>query len=743
MATRRRGRRCSWPRRAFSATSCSPRRSLTALRAPAAPAPPGGPRPAGGGAAARRASRRRRGAGRRQAGRGPWPSGLLRVARRLRGARVRPRGVAASLASDRAPAGRAGIPRRVGFARRRGAWLFHERVPRDRRRHDVERNLALLEPFGGRAEPPRLHVPVQPEAAAARAAALLPEGRGPLVGIAPGSVWATKRWDAGGLRRRGARPCATTGARVRPARRAGRAGARGRDRAARRRRRDRRSPVGPISRRSSRSIDRLALLVANDSAPMHVACARDVPVVAVFCATTPALGYGPWGPRSAVVEADLACRPCARHGGRRCPRGTEDCMRLVEPDAVLARRAQRSAVAARAPRAARHDRGRSAVLRRRGRRRAADGGSRARSPPSPGRRERAVLDPAATGSPASALPAGVRLGPRCRRDRLGDAPWLLLLAEDEDGAAGAPPRSRRAAVAGAPGGAWRPRIEVRHARRALRAAGARPSAWRRECGAASRSTVRSSSRWRRRRAVGRLAAGSRARARRLGGGDAVDALGADAARRRRCSRSSARARAPRPSSAARSGAAAACCGRAPSAPGRARALGRRRASRATASCSRTRSSGSGGTTQPAPIGSGVTVPRGYVCLARPGAVRAAGPRAILRQRARRAGCSRTPLVLPADARPARGGTRRRWRVALPGGLRAVAASLSPRAGSSRALRARDVRRASSRGRSASWRSPPRRGAAASPRPRSWRRASRAPRLSRRLVTRRVAGRASR
>jgi heptosyltransferase-2 len=83
-------------------------------------------------------------------------------------------------------------------------------------------------------------------------------------------------------------------------------------------------------------IDRLAVLIANDSAPMHVACARQVPVVAVFCATTLALGYGPWGPRTAVVEADLACRPCGRHGGRRCPRGTDDCMRLVGAGAVLA-----------------------------------------------------------------------------------------------------------------------------------------------------------------------------------------------------------------------------------------------------------------------------------------------------------------------------------------------------------------------------------------------------------------------
>src|SRR3989442_904178 len=60
----------------------------------------------------------------------------------------------------------AGIPRRVGFRESRGARLFHERVPRDRGRHDVERNLALLAPFGGDAEgPPAPHVPAAPEAA--------------------------------------------------------------------------------------------------------------------------------------------------------------------------------------------------------------------------------------------------------------------------------------------------------------------------------------------------------------------------------------------------------------------------------------------------------------------------------------------------------------------------------------------------------------------------------------------------
>jgi heptosyltransferase-2 len=83
-------------------------------------------------------------------------------------------------------------------------------------------------------------------------------------------------------------------------------------------------------------IDRSQVLVGNDSAPMHLATARGVPVVAIFCATTPALGYGPYGQATHVVEVDLACRPCGRHGGRRCPRGTEDCRHLVEAPQVLA-----------------------------------------------------------------------------------------------------------------------------------------------------------------------------------------------------------------------------------------------------------------------------------------------------------------------------------------------------------------------------------------------------------------------
>lgn len=226
----------------------------------------------------------------------------------------------------------AGVPRRIGFATSRGAFLFHERVPRDPRLHDVERNLQLMAPLGGFAGAPRLHVPVDP-AAAVRLEAMLPPGGGPLVVIAPGSVWETKRWTPEGFAAV-ARDLAAGGARVVLAGGPADVAACDAVRAA--------AGAGVVSLAGRTDLPsmvalvaRAAVLVGNDSAPMHVACARGVPVVAVFCATTPALGYGPWGPRARVVEADLACRPCGRHGGRRCPRGTDDCMRLVEAGAVL------------------------------------------------------------------------------------------------------------------------------------------------------------------------------------------------------------------------------------------------------------------------------------------------------------------------------------------------------------------------------------------------------------------------
>ena len=76
-------------------------------------------------------------------------------------------------------------------------------------------------------------------------------------------------------------------------------------------------------------------LVSNDSAPLHIASLQNVPAVAIFGPTTPAFGFGPFSDRHAVVELDLACRPCSPHGTVACPIGTHACMKGIGVDAVM------------------------------------------------------------------------------------------------------------------------------------------------------------------------------------------------------------------------------------------------------------------------------------------------------------------------------------------------------------------------------------------------------------------------
>ena len=259
-------------------------------------------------------------------------TGLWRLTRRLRRHRFTIAVAAHKSVRTALVLRAAGIPRRIGFAGAPGARLYTERVPRPLARHDRDRLLELLRPFGGiedGASPaPWIALDAATRArATALLAPLLATGR-PLAGICPGAAWRTKRWppDAFGalvreLERDGF-ACVLLGApderpitaRVREA-----AGGRGLDLAG----------ATDIAVMAA-VLARASVVVTNDSAPMHVASALGVPQVAIFCATVPAQGYGPLGARAAVVEKDLACRPCGRHGGHRCPRGTDDCMELVE-----------------------------------------------------------------------------------------------------------------------------------------------------------------------------------------------------------------------------------------------------------------------------------------------------------------------------------------------------------------------------------------------------------------------------
>ena len=275
----------------------------------------------------------------RGAGRGVH--GLLRTARRLRRE-------AFSLAVAPHKSFRtglllalAGIPRRVGFRGSPGRCFHHRTVQRDADRHEVERVLCLMRAFGREPEDCDRNPHVAYAAAAgAEAQRLLDRAQvrasEPVFVVCPGSVWHTKRWSPAGYAEV-VRTLARDYGRVVLCGSGDDVGV-ARDIA------DRAQTAGVVNLAGRADlqtfmalIDRARLVVCNDSAPMHLAVARRVPVVAIFCATTPALGYGPYTDAAVVVEReDLFCRPCGRHGGSRCPRGTEDCITQVTARDVLA-----------------------------------------------------------------------------------------------------------------------------------------------------------------------------------------------------------------------------------------------------------------------------------------------------------------------------------------------------------------------------------------------------------------------
>jgi len=75
-----------------------------------------------------------------------------------------------------------------------------------------------------------------------------------------------------------------------------------------------------------------ALLVTNDSGPMHIAAAVGVPVVAMFGPTSD-IRTGPYGTGHQVLTASVPCRPCFSRVCRHEP--ALECLQLITPNEVL------------------------------------------------------------------------------------------------------------------------------------------------------------------------------------------------------------------------------------------------------------------------------------------------------------------------------------------------------------------------------------------------------------------------
>ena len=78
-----------------------------------------------------------------------------------------------------------------------------------------------------------------------------------------------------------------------------------------------------------------SFMISNDSAPMHIAAAHRVPLIAIFGSTTKDLGYFPYSGNSIVVEKNIYCRPCGLHGKVKCPETHFKCMLEVSPQEVF------------------------------------------------------------------------------------------------------------------------------------------------------------------------------------------------------------------------------------------------------------------------------------------------------------------------------------------------------------------------------------------------------------------------
>lgn len=222
--------------------------------------------------------------------------------------------------------------RRTGFDIKGSRILYNDIIPYDRKKHEVRRCLDLIAEHDYDKYRPRIFA--DDKAGKTADELLLDSGieKGFAV-VAPGSVWATKRYPyydklialikksfdldtillGGGADTELANSIATS------------------------------SGIKPINMVgitdllvSAEIISRARIVFSNDSAPTHIAAAMQTPVVAIFGPTVPEFGFTPYYEKAKVVDiGELYCRPCSTHGTRICPQKHFRCMKELQPERII------------------------------------------------------------------------------------------------------------------------------------------------------------------------------------------------------------------------------------------------------------------------------------------------------------------------------------------------------------------------------------------------------------------------
>jgi ADP-heptose:LPS heptosyltransferase len=205
------------------------------------------------------------------------------------------------------------------------------RRPFRARRRTVERYLDALEPLGIRNDyrRPRFHLDADLAARARERLAAAGLGERSYAALVPGSLWATKRWPVdryAELARRirgelglGVAVLGSTSERGLCTTVAAASGAL-----------DLSGEMGLGETAAAISMARL--FVGNDSGPLHMAMALDVPSVAIFGPTDPS--QFDFEGHSLVYE-DLECSACSFYGGERCRLSHWRCMNSIDAERVF------------------------------------------------------------------------------------------------------------------------------------------------------------------------------------------------------------------------------------------------------------------------------------------------------------------------------------------------------------------------------------------------------------------------
>lgn len=264
------------------------------------------------------------------------PLGLLRLAARLRASQV---DLVVDFQNSRIShwLGKlCGAPLRYGYAGRRwSGCLTHQAVHPPGPLPPVEHQFHLLELLGIKAPDPRLELwpgPLDEQRVDGLLGGAWIAQNQPLVAVHPGGRWPSKRWpppryaeliDRLAAKAR-ARVVLTGSAQERPLCEAI----------------YRAANVKPILAAGRTSLNELAVLlgrcrafVGGDTAALHMACAMQVPSVALFGPTDPARHLPPSG-HPTLLKVDLPCSPCYRPTCYRSGSGHMECMNRISVEEV-------------------------------------------------------------------------------------------------------------------------------------------------------------------------------------------------------------------------------------------------------------------------------------------------------------------------------------------------------------------------------------------------------------------------